>query len=57
MKIVVINWENRYIEEYETNSIKWEKDCISYTTWIGNNHKIINKIPYNQFLGIKGEQK
>jgi hypothetical protein len=55
MKIIVINWESHYIEEYETDSIKWEKDGVSYTTWIGNNHKVINKISYSQFLGIKGE--
>ena len=57
MKIIVIDWEKKLIEEYETDSVKWEKDGISYTTWLGNNHKTINKIPYNQFLGIKGEQK
>lgn len=53
MKIIIIDWEKKLIEEYETDSIKYEKDYISYTTWVGNNHKIIEKIPYNQFLGIK----
>ena len=53
MKIVVINWENKWIEEYETDSIKFEKDGVSYTLFISQNHKTIEKIPYNQFLGIK----
>lgn len=53
MKIIVIDWEKKLIEEYETDSIKYEKDCISYTYFVGQNHKMVEKIPYNQFLGIK----
>ena len=57
MRILVINWEKHCIEEYETVSVKWENDGVSYTVWLGNNHEVTNKIPYNQFLGIKGENK
>lgn len=55
MKIIVINWEKKLIEEYETDSVKYEKDGISYTYKVGQSHKLVEKIPYNQFLGIKGE--
>lgn len=54
MKIVVINWEKKLIEEIETDSVRYEKDGISFTWWVGPGHvKSIEKIPYDQFLGIK----
>ena len=53
MKILTINWNTKLIEEIETNSIRYEEDGISFTMWVGTNHKTIEKIPYNQFLGIK----
>ena len=54
MKLIVIDWERKLIEEYETDSIKYEDDCISYTYWIEPGHiKSIQKIKYNQLLGVK----
>ena len=55
MKIIVIDWDRKLIEEYETDSVMYEEDGVSYTTWLSenHNHKILKKIPYNQFLGIK----
>ena len=31
MRITVINWERHLIEEYETDSIKYEENEISFT--------------------------
>lgn len=54
MKIIIINWERHLIEEYETDSVKYEKDEISFTMWIEPGRiKTIEKIKYNQLLGIK----
>lgn len=54
MKITVINWEKHLIEEYETDSIKYEENEISFTMWIEPGHiKTIQKIKYNQLLGVE----
>ena len=63
MKITVINWEKKVIEEYETDSIeyeenetdsiKYEENEISFSMWIEPGHvKRIEKIKYNQLLKI-----
>ena len=52
MKIKVIYWDKKLIEEYETDSIKYEKDGISYTTQVGL-HKTVVLIPYEQVLSVE----
>ena len=54
MKIRFIDWERKIIEEYETDSIQFEKDGVSYTYRLASNNFIsTRKIPYENFLGIK----
>lgn len=53
MKLIVIDWNKQAIEEYETDSIFYEEDGVSYTTWIYDGHKIAKKVPYKNLLGVK----
>ena len=53
MKIVTIDWERKIIEEIETDSVKYEDDGVPYTCWSSKTLRTINKIPYQNFLGVK----
>lgn len=53
MIIKIIDWKKRMIKELEVKSIRYEDDGIYYTYEISESCKTINKLSYNQFLGVK----
>ena len=52
MKVIIIDWKKQLIEEHETDSIRYDEDGISYTSWSGN-LLTTKKVPYKNFLGVK----
>ena len=53
MKILTIDWERKIIEEIETDSIRYEKDGVSYAYALSTGIKTHRVVPFENFLGIK----
>ena len=53
MKVLMIDWERKIIQEVEAVSVQYGEDEVFYTYAISGSITTTRSVPYKSFLGIR----